>query len=61
MRYDGIIEAHHHLYCSSCDLIEDYVDKELDEFLTDYFKSKKITGFKIEEIVLQIRGTFDKC
>jgi Fur family peroxide stress response transcriptional regulator len=61
MRYDGIIEAHHHLYCSRSDLIEDYVDKALDELLTEYFKSKEITGFKIEEIVLQIRGTFDKC
>jgi Fur family peroxide stress response transcriptional regulator len=27
MRYDGILESHHHLYCSNCDLIEDYQDK----------------------------------
>jgi len=60
MRYDGVIETHHHLYCSSGDLIEDYTDKELDELLINYFKSKKFTGFKIEEIVLQIRGTFVK-
>ena len=60
MRYDGIIETHHHLYCSKSDLIEDYIDRDLDEILTEYFKSKKITGFRIEEIVLQIRGTFDK-
>jgi Fur family peroxide stress response transcriptional regulator len=59
MRYDGIVESHHHLYGSRCDLIEDYVDRELDELLLKYFKSKKIAGFKIEEIVLQIRGTFD--
>ena len=61
MRYDGIIENHHHLYCSECDLIEDYIDKELDELLKEYFKKKKFTGFKIEDIVVQIRGTFDKC
>lgn len=61
MRYDGILEPHHHLYCSKSDLIEDYVDRELDELLTEYFKSKKVAGFKIEEIVLQIRGTFDNC
>ena len=24
MRYDGIMEDHHHLYCVECDLIEDY-------------------------------------
>jgi Fur family transcriptional regulator, peroxide stress response regulator len=61
MRYDGVIENHHHLYCSECDLIEDYVDEELDELLSNYFKNKKINGFKMEDIVLQIRGTFDKC
>ena len=61
MRYDGIMEAHHHLYCSECDLIEDYMDHELDELLKDYFKKKKFTGFKLEDIVVQIRGTFDKC
>ena len=61
MRYDGIIENHHHLYCSECDLIEDYKDEELDKLLQNHFKDKNIKGFKIEDIVLQIRGTFDKC
>jgi Fur family transcriptional regulator, peroxide stress response regulator len=61
MRYDGIIENHHHLYCSECNLIEDYRDEELDKLLHKHFKSKNIKGFKIEEIVLQIRGTFNKC
>lgn len=61
MRYDGIMEKHHHLYCSECDLIEDYVDEELDAVLKKYFENKKFSGFNIEEIVLQIRGTFDKC
>jgi Fur family transcriptional regulator, peroxide stress response regulator len=61
MRYDGIIENHHHLYCSECDLIEDYKDEELDKLLQNHFKNKNIKGFKIEDIVLQIKGTFDKC
>lgn len=61
MRYDGIIEHHHHLYCSKCDLITDYNDKELDELLHNHFKNKNIEGFKIENIVIQIRGTFNKC
>ena len=61
MRYDGIIENHHHLYCSECDLIEDYKDEELDKLLQNHFKNKNIKGFKIEDIVLQIRGTFNKC
>ncbi len=61
MRYDGIIDQHHHLYCSECDLIEDYKDEGLDKILDKYFKKKKLKGFHIEDIVLQIRGTFDKC
>ena len=61
LRYDGVIENHHHLYCSECDLIEDYIDEELDALLNDYFTKKKFKGFKLEDIVLQIRGTFDKC
>ncbi|MFA9392212.1 MAG: Fur family transcriptional regulator [Prolixibacteraceae bacterium] len=61
MRYDGIMENHHHLYCSECDLIEDYIDEELDEVLKDYFNKKNFEGFKLQDIVVQIRGTFDKC
>lgn len=61
MRYDGMVEKHHHLYCSTCDLIEDYVDEELDELLRNHFKNKNIEGFTMEDIVLQIRGTFEKC
>lgn len=61
MRYDGIVEKHHHLYSTECDLIEDYMDEELDKLLKNHFKNKNIKGFKIEDIVLQIRGTFDKC
>jgi Fur family peroxide stress response transcriptional regulator len=61
MRYDGVVKNHHHLYCSKCDLIEDYFDEELDLLLNDYFKNKNIKGFKMEDIVLQIRGTFNKC
>ncbi len=61
MRYDGILESHHHLYCSTCDLIEDYHDPDLNKLLKNYFESKNIPGFKIEEFVLQIKGTFSKC
>ena len=61
MRYDGIVETHHHLYCSEPDLIEHYLDEDLDKLLKNHFKNKNIKGFKIEDIVLQIRGTFDKC
>lgn len=61
MRYDGIAREHHHLYCTRCDVIEDYEDEELDEILRRYFEKKQITGFNLQEISVQIKGTFDKC
>jgi Fur family peroxide stress response transcriptional regulator len=58
MRYDGLMERHHHLYCSESDRIDDYTDHELDRMLEKYFKKKKIPGFRIDEIKLQINGRF---
>ena len=58
MRYDGILENHHHLYCAESDRIEDYTDQELDQLLETYFREKGISGFQIEEIRLQIKGSF---
>lgn len=60
MRYDGIIETHHHLYCSKSNTIQDYFDEELDALLWDYFREKKIEGFQIDEMKLEIKGTFHK-
>ena len=58
MRYDAVLEKHHHIYCSDSDRIEDYKDYELDELLDKYFREKKIPGFKIEDIKLQIIGKY---
>jgi len=60
MRYDAMMEGHHHLYCSESGRIEDYMDKELDKMLNEYFKKKKISNFKIHDIKLQINGRFLK-
>ncbi len=56
MRYDSILKNHHHIYCSECDLIDDYYNEELDRMLESFFKGKEIPGFKIEDIKLQIVG-----
>ncbi len=58
MRYDAVMERHHHLYCSESDRIEDFVDNELNEIVEKYFKKKKIPYFEIEDIKLQIIGKF---
>lgn len=58
MRYDAVLSNHHHLYCAETDRIEDYDDAELNQLLSDYFKSKKIKNFSIQDIRLQITGKF---
>ncbi len=58
MRYDAIMQKHHHLYCSETDKIEDFEDPELDKMITQYFVRKKIKGFKVKDITLQITGEF---
>jgi Fur family peroxide stress response transcriptional regulator len=60
MRYDAIMENHHHLYCSESDRIEDFFDKELNELIEKYFEKKEIPDFKIEDVKLQIIGRFLK-
>jgi Fur family peroxide stress response transcriptional regulator len=60
MRYDPIIEPHHHLYDADSERIEDYFDEELNLVLDRYFQQKNIPGFNIQEIVLQIRGKFNQ-
>ncbi|HDT12156.1 MAG TPA: transcriptional repressor [Candidatus Marinimicrobia bacterium] len=58
MRYDGMLENHHHLYSSESDRIEDFIDEELDDLLDEYFMNKGIPGFEIEDIKLHIKGKF---
>lgn len=58
MRYDAVMDHHHHLYCADSDRIEDYFDDELNGLLLDYFEKKNIPNFNVEEIKLQLKGTF---
>lgn len=58
MRYDSILENHHHLYCSESEDIKDYINEDLDQLLADYFKKNGIEDFEIKEIKLQINGKF---
>lgn len=58
MRYDGILEDHHHLYCKECDYIEDFVSEKLDKLLKDFFSENPIDNFIIDDLKLQIGGNF---
>ncbi len=60
MRYEAIVERHHHLYCTECNFIEDYQNKELDQLLETFFKTNNIDNFIIDDVILQINGTFIK-
>jgi len=59
MRYDAILNKHHHLYCEDTERIEDFFDDKLDNMIEKYFKKKKIPNFKVKDIKLQIIGTFN--
>lgn len=58
MRYDGITENHHHIYCIECDYIEDYVNEKLDAMLKQFFEENKIENFVIDDITVNINGNF---
>ena len=58
MRYDAVLDKHHHLYCFESDRIEDYYDDELNKMIDNYFRKKEIENFRIEDIKLQIIGFF---
>ncbi|MBP8793903.1 MAG: transcriptional repressor [Lutibacter sp.] len=58
MRYDGVLENHHHLYCIECDYIEDFVSEKLDKVLKDFFIENQIDNFIIDDIKLNISGNF---
>lgn len=60
MRYDPVMSNHHHLYCEETDRIEDYQDDKLNTLISNYFKKNKIKNFNIQDIKLQITGTFKK-
>ncbi len=60
MRYDAVHEHHHHLYCVQSERMDDYFDPDLDLLLQQYFDKKKISGFRLKEIKLQLMGEFDE-
>ncbi len=59
MRYDAVLDKHHHLYCAQTQRIEDFYDDNLNKLLEEYFANNKIPNFSIEDIKLNIIGHFN--
>ncbi|HSV89236.1 MAG TPA: Fur family transcriptional regulator [Bacteroidales bacterium] len=60
MRYDVILEPHHHLFDVASNRVVDYYDPELDQILKIYFSKKRIKGFRPLEIKLHLTGKFEE-
>lgn len=58
MRFDPLLDKHHHLYCVESDQIEDYEDEELDQLIASHLKKKGIKNFEIKDFKLHITGNF---
>ena len=58
MRYDPLLDNHHHRYCADSNRIEDYKDEALDQLISNYFSEKGIENFSIDNIQLHITGRF---
>lgn len=59
MRFEAVIDKHHHLYSPATGEIADYQDEELNKLISQYFEKHKIEGFEISDFNLQLKGTFN--
>jgi Fur family peroxide stress response transcriptional regulator len=60
MRYDPVLEEHHHLYDQKNETIADYYNEELNQIIREYFRKNDIPNFEIEDIKLHIIGEFNE-
>lgn len=58
MRYDMVLNEHHHIYDTHTGRIIDYHDEELNKLIRNYLDENHIPQFDIEQIKLSIMGHF---
>lgn len=56
-RYDANIERHHHLVCTRCHRVTDFIDPALD----DIRPAARLRGFRATEVKIQIIGICSIC
>jgi len=58
MRYDMVLNDHHHIYDTQTGRIIDYHDEQLNRLIRNYLNENHIPHFDIEQITLNIMGHF---
>ena len=58
MYFDVSTHEHHHLYSETDHRIEDFDDTGLNELIKEYLRSKKIEGFNLKGVKVQLIGEF---
>ncbi len=58
VRYEIFPDSHFHLYSRENERVEDYHNQELREMIEKYIEEKGIENFTVDEIRLQLIGTF---
>lgn len=56
MRYDAILEKHHHIHFTDSGRIEDFHDEELNRLIEDHLSKRGIPGLEVEGYEVIIRG-----
>lgn len=56
LRYDPNIKQHNHIYCENTNDVYDFYDKDLEEIINDFIKSKKIENFEVRDFKLLVKG-----
>ena len=58
LRYDPVLEMHHHLVCLRCDEVIDIVDPALDAVR---MPDTSALGFEVSDFRVQLRGLCKRC
>jgi Fur family peroxide stress response transcriptional regulator len=58
VRYDGKVQRHHHLVCTTCNRVLDYQDPSLDDLPVP---KSGVSGFRITDYSLHFTGICAEC
>lgn len=56
MYFDTNLDQHYHLYSEKTHEIKDLYDDELSRLIRDYIQNKKVPGFELKDVKIQLIG-----